>query len=62
MSRETLPIERGRALAARWLPRVALSLALLLATSPWWRVLALGDRPTLEELLQLVCSSRSTRR
>jgi len=44
--------------ARRSLPGLALAAALLLATWPAWRVLTLGDNPTLEELLQLVCSSR----
>ena len=41
-----------------WLPRIVLAAALVLATWPAWRVLTLGERPTLEELMQWVCSSR----
>jgi hypothetical protein len=48
-----------RSRAAKWLPVVALAGALLLATWPTWRVLMLGDNPTLEELLQLICSTRT---
>jgi hypothetical protein len=36
----------------------ALVAGLILATWPAWRVLLLGANPTLEELRQLVCSSR----
>jgi hypothetical protein len=42
---------------AKWLPRLALALALLLATWPAWRVLTLGDSPTIDELLALICST-----
>lgn len=47
-------------LRARWvkrLPSVVLLGGLLLATWPTWRVLMLSDKPTLEELMQLICSS-----
>jgi hypothetical protein len=42
----------------KWVPTLILAAALLLAGWPTWRVLILGERPTLEELMQLVCSSR----
>jgi hypothetical protein len=42
---------------AKWLPRLALVLALLLATWPAWRVLMLGDDPTIDELLKLICTT-----
>jgi hypothetical protein len=50
-------VSARRFLAAKWLPPVALAGALLLATWPAWRVWMLGDQPTLEELMQMVCSS-----
>jgi hypothetical protein len=37
--------------------RAVLVAALVLATWPAWRVLLLGDNPTLDELLQLICSA-----
>ena len=36
---------------------VALAAALAAATSPLWRVLMLGAKPTLDELMQLRCSA-----
>lgn len=40
------------------MPLAVLAVALAAATYPAWRVLLLGKEATLEELLQLRCSSR----
>jgi hypothetical protein len=37
---------------------VALLAGLTFATWPAWRVLLLGEKPTIDELLQLVCSTK----
>ena len=41
------------------LPWAALGLGLALATMPVWRLLLLRSDPTLDDLLQLRCLSRS---
>jgi hypothetical protein len=46
----------------KWLPGAVFALALVLATAPAWRVLMLGDRPTVDELLRLLCTTRTTGR
>ncbi|MES2740968.1 MAG: hypothetical protein V4754_08440 [Pseudomonadota bacterium] len=46
----------------KWPGRLAgavLAAALVAATWPAWRVLMLGERATFEELLMLVCSTRT---
>ena len=42
----------------RWVPSALLAVALATATYPAWRVMLLGKDATIDELLQLVCSSR----
>jgi hypothetical protein len=42
----------------RFAPATLLTVALAVATYPAWRVLLLGKDATIDELLQLVCSSR----
>lgn len=45
-------------LPPRTVPWVVLGVALIVATAPAWRLLALGVDPTLDELLAILCPGR----